>query len=159
MQNWKILNMILKTWRCFKAYKAFDLSHLCSPPALQREKLRNVNYVKYSVKSFEMSKSCAYTHRHFHLLKTPSLLPQSIWMLGGCMSSWGRVGRRGSITRTQCSSSPIPCGLLLLFFLLCALHRDPNTTSSFKSPLGCGDSKNNPQRALGSAFLRLPWLF
>lgn len=159
MQNWKILNMILKTWRCFKAYKAFDLSHLCSPPALQREKLRNVNYVKYSVKSFEMSKSCAYTHRHFHLLKTPSLLPQSIWVLGGCMSSWGRVGRRGSITRTQCSSSPIPCGLLLLFFLLCAFHRDPNTTSSFKSPLGCGDSKNNPQRALGSAFLRLPWLF
>lgn len=109
--------MILKTWSCFKAYKAFDLSHLCSPPALQREKLRNVNYVKYSVKSFEMSKSCAYTHRHFHLLKTSCLLPQLILVLGGCTSSWERAERRGRMMRTECSPSPIPSGLLLLFLL------------------------------------------
>lgn len=61
--------------------------------------------------------------------------------------------------RTWYFPSPIPSGLLPLFFLLFALHRDPNVISSLKSPLGCGDSSNNPQDAVASVFLRLPWLF
>lgn len=78
----------------FQAYEAFDLPYLCSPLALLREKLRNVNYMKYGVKSFEISKSCAYTHRRFHLLKTSSLLPQSIHVwLRYATAAGGRVGR------------------------------------------------------------------
>lgn len=64
----------------FQAWEAFDLSHLCFPLALLREKLRIVNDMKCSVKSFEISKSCAYTHRHFHLLRASSHSIQA-WLL------------------------------------------------------------------------------
>lgn len=53
---------------------------------------------------------------------------------------------------------PISVSQWLLLLLPSALHRDPNAASSLKSPLGCGDSRKNPQQAVGSAFLRLPWL-
>jgi len=120
----------------FQAREAFDPSHLCSPLALLREKLGNVNYVKYGVKSFEISKSCAYTQRRFQLLKTSSLLAPSIRVsLHYATGAGGRVEWVGAAEGLGLTlpvsllwSHPAPCSASLS-----ALRQDPKANSSFKS--------------------------